>query len=47
MNTSENKGRVWRVAINIWIAATLIFFFLVRILGSGTARHALPFLTGH
>jgi hypothetical protein len=34
-------GWLWLSLINCWIAAVLVMFMIVRVLGSNTARHVL------
>ena len=32
---------------NVWIAGVVVWFFVIRVLGSGTARHLLSVLGLH
>lgn len=46
---SSNKiaGFLPRWAVNAWIAFVLSWFFVIRILGSGTGRHLLSAVEAH
>jgi hypothetical protein len=38
--------RYWPFIVEIWIAATIVAFFVIRILGSGPVRHFLHLSEG-
>ena len=41
----ENKlARAWPVIIDLWIAAVLATFLVVRVVSSATGKHLLKFL---
>jgi hypothetical protein len=41
---TSNLHRVWPWLIDLWIMLVLFLFFLIRILGSNTAKHILNLL---
>jgi hypothetical protein len=54
MADDERQGRADKIAgivpvwvANFWIAGVLAWFFVIRILGSGTAQHLLSKLKLH
>jgi hypothetical protein len=54
MADDEQQGRADKIAgivpvwvANFWIAGVLAWFFVIRILGSGTAQHLLSKLKLH
>ncbi len=45
---SDRRGRrLWPVLINCWIAATLVMFLMICILGSTMFRHVLGLRAAH
>ena len=38
--------RYWPLLAELWIVATILTFFIIRILGSESARHKFQFLVG-
>jgi hypothetical protein len=38
--------RYWPLIAELWIAATIVAFFIIRILGSESFRHKFHFLAG-
>jgi len=44
---SSRRTALWSTLINAWLLTVLIAFFIVRILGSGTAQRFLVALRHH
>jgi hypothetical protein len=38
---------LWPWVIDLWMAAVLVMFLVIRVLGSNTTRHALHVLMSH
>jgi hypothetical protein len=41
------QGWKWNVVVNLWLGATLLFFFAIRVLGSATAARFLHRIAAH
>lgn len=42
-----SEGRLWPLLIDLWIAAALVLFLVIRVLGSNTARHLIHIVSSH